>query len=62
MDGFVRAIWIPVQSQNTRTLAISPFGEPIPRREQPAIAEEGMRLLAFLAPGEKHKVTFGPAD
>ena len=62
LDGFVRAIWMPVKSQNTRTLAITPFGEPIPRRERPEIAEEGMRLLAFLAPGEKHRVHFGAAD
>jgi hypothetical protein len=62
LDGFVRAIWMPVKSQNTRTLAITPFGEPIPRRERPAIVEEGMRLLAFLAPGEKHTVHFGTAD
>jgi hypothetical protein len=62
LDGFVRAIWIPVKGQGTRTLAITPFGEPIPPRERSAIAEEGMRLLAFLAPGEKHRVTFGPPD
>ena len=62
LDGFVRAIWIPVKSQTTSTLAVSPFGEPIPQRERAAITEEGLRLLAFLAPGEKHKVHFGPAD
>jgi hypothetical protein len=62
LDGFVRAIWVPVKSQGMRTLAITPFGEPIPRRERPAIVEEGMRLLAFLAPGEKHRVQFGTAD
>jgi len=62
VDGFVRAIWIPVKSESTRTLAITPFGEPIPKRERPAITEEGMRLLAFLAPGEKHRVHFGLAD
>ena len=62
LDGFVRAIWVPVKSQSTRTLAITPFGESIPERERPAITEEGMRLLAFLAPGEKHRVHFGLAD
>ena len=80
LDGFVRAIWVPVKSQGVRTLAIAPFGEPIPPEEaalaaagerrrppppgraRPAISEEGMRLLAFLAPGEKHRVHFGTAD
>ena len=58
LDGFVRAMWIPIKG----TLVITPFGDPIPRREHTAIAEEGLRLLEFVAPGEKHKVTFGPPD
>jgi hypothetical protein len=60
LDGFVRAIWLPVKGHNARTLEISPFDEPIRRHDQPAIIEEGLRLLAFLAPGEKHRVRFGP--
>jgi hypothetical protein len=60
LDGLVRAIWLPVKSQNARTLEITPFDGPIRRQDQPAIIEEGMRLLAFLAPGEKHRVRFGP--
>jgi len=58
LDGFVRAMWIPIEG----TLVITPFGDPIPQREHPPIAEEGMRLLEFLAPGERHRVTFGPPD
>jgi len=58
LDGFVRAMWIPIDG----TLVITPFGDPIPQREQPPIAEEGMCLLEFLSPGERHRVTFGPPD
>ena len=58
LDGFVRAMWIPIKG----ALIITPFGDPIPRREHRAIAEEGMRLLEFLAPGERHRVTFGRPD
>jgi hypothetical protein len=60
LDGFVRAIWLPVKSHNARTLEITPFDEPIRRHDQPAIIDEGLSLLAFLAPGEKHRVRFGP--
>jgi hypothetical protein len=49
-----------VKGHNVRTLEISPFDEPIRRQDQPAIIEEGLRLLAFLAPGERHRVRFGP--
>jgi hypothetical protein len=56
LDGFVRAKWTPVKSKGATALVITPFEGPIPKMEQPAVAEEGLRLLDFLAPGEKHDV------
>jgi hypothetical protein len=58
VDGFVRAGWRPIKDRATTTLTIEPFVKPIPKAEKPAIEEEGMRLLDFLAPGEKHELRF----
>jgi hypothetical protein len=41
-------------------LVITPFNKPIPKGDRTEIAEEGMRLLEFLAPGDQHDVRFGP--
>jgi hypothetical protein len=60
VDGFVRAGWKPVKDKPETALVITPFDEPIRRHEEAPITEEGLRLLAFLAPGEKHRVEFGP--
>ncbi|TMC84465.1 MAG: winged helix DNA-binding domain-containing protein [Chloroflexi bacterium] len=60
VDGYVRAMWQPKTHKGATTLLITPFGKPLPRREQPPIAEEARALLDFLAPGEKHEVEFGP--
>ena len=59
VDGFVRAGWIPARCEGATTLVVTPFEEPIRRKDQAPIKEEGLRLLAFLAPGEKHDVEFG---
>jgi len=59
VDGFVRAGWIPAKVKDATRLHISPFVKPIAKAEKPAIAEEGMRLLDFLAPGDEHQVRFG---
>jgi hypothetical protein len=59
VDGFVRAGWKPIQEKPGTTLLITPFDEPIRRQDQAPVTEEGLRLLAFLAPGEKHHVEFG---
>jgi hypothetical protein len=56
VDGFVRAMWVPRQS----TLEISPFIEPLTKTERVAVEAESDQLMAFLAPGEKHDVKFGP--
>jgi hypothetical protein len=55
LDGFVRAMWVP----KAGSLLIRPFEQPIPKAQRRAIVEEGMRLLDFLAPGEKKNVSFG---
>lgn len=61
VDGFVRAMWKPVKTKGATQLSITPFDKPIPKADRSAIAEEGTRLLEFLAPGEHHDVGFGPA-
>jgi Winged helix DNA-binding domain len=60
VDGFVRAGWIPARSKKETALVVTPFEEPIRLQDQAPITAEGLRLLAFLAPGEKHRVEFGP--
>jgi hypothetical protein len=57
-DGFVRAKWAPVTAKGTTTLVITPFEKPVAKTEQGPVAEEGLRLLQFLAPAEKHEVRF----
>jgi hypothetical protein len=59
VDGFVRAGWKPVKEKTGTALVITPFDEPIRRQDAASIRAEGLRLLAFLAPGEKHRVEFG---
>ncbi|HEV2029946.1 MAG TPA: crosslink repair DNA glycosylase YcaQ family protein, partial [Candidatus Dormibacteraeota bacterium] len=61
LDGFVRAIWIPIKGERSRKLVITPFDQPIHKQDRAAIVEEGLRLLAFLAPGERHSVQFEAA-
>ena len=60
VDGFVRAKWAPVNAKGATTLVITPFDKTIPKTDQPSIAQEGLRLLDFLAPDEKHDVRFDP--
>jgi hypothetical protein len=57
VDGFVRAMWVPDKTG----LVITPFEKAIPKGERPAIVEEALRLLDFLAAGEKRDVRFAPA-
>ena len=62
LDGFVRAIWIPIKGEGSRKLVITPFDKQIPKQDRDPIVEEGLRLLAFLAPGERHRVQFAAAQ
>ena len=54
VDGFVRAMWTPEKTG----LAVAPFTRPLTRAEKQAIEAEAIRLLSFLAPGEKSEVVF----
>jgi hypothetical protein len=60
VDGFVRAVWRPIPDKRGTALMITPFDEPIRRQDRAPVTAEGLRLLAFLAPGKKHRVEFGP--
>jgi hypothetical protein len=57
-DGFVRARWVPVKAKNATTLVVTPFEKAMGTSEALAVAEEGLRLLKFLAPHEEHDVRF----
>jgi hypothetical protein len=57
-DGFVRAKWAPVKANDATTLIVTPFEKPIAKKEAGLVAEEGLRLLKFLAPGDEHEVRF----
>jgi Winged helix DNA-binding domain len=59
VDGFVRAGWRPIKDKPGTALVITPFDEPIRRQDRATVTAEGLRLLTFLAPGEKHTVEFG---
>lgn len=59
VDGFVRAGWKPIKDKAGTAIVITPFDEPIRRQDRAPVTAEGLRLLAFLAPGEKHRVEFG---
>ena len=61
VDGYVRAMWRPRVLKGATALLVTAFGKPLPRSQQPTIAEEARALLEFLAPGEKHEVEFTPA-
>jgi hypothetical protein len=48
VDGFVRGAWRMTRDRKTATLAIHPLG-PLSGQDRGAVAEEGGRLLEFLA-------------
>ena len=51
VDGFVRGTWKTKRTGGKATLAIEPF-EPLPKEDRDALAEEGEKLLRFLAEPE----------
>ena len=61
VDGFVRAAWIPARTKGATTLVVTPFEEELRRQDRAPVVDAGLRLLAFLAPGEKHQVELGQA-
>jgi len=62
VDGFVRGTWTITRQGGVATLRIAPFA-PLPPRDRAALAEEGVRLLAFAAADtQTHDIQFAPAD
>ena len=58
VDGFVRGTWKTERIRGKATLVIEPF-EPLARSERDALAEEGRRLVRFVAEGaEAFEVRF----
>jgi Winged helix DNA-binding domain len=51
VDGFVRGTWKTARERRKTTLSIEPF-EPLTERDREALAEEGERLLCFVAKPE----------
>ncbi|GII66051.1 hypothetical protein Skr01_61360 [Sphaerisporangium krabiense] len=61
VDGFVAGTWKIVERGDTAALEITPFSALTPATRD-ALAEEGMNLLAFAAPGKSDQdVRFSPA-
>jgi Winged helix DNA-binding domain len=58
-DGEVAAIWRLTHERGGATLEIEPLGG-LSDDDRTAAAEEGMRLLAFAAPADDHRVRFVP--
>lgn len=50
IDGFVRATWNLEKTRGKATLGIEPF-EPLSNNDRDAVAEEGERLVSFVAEG-----------
>jgi hypothetical protein len=53
VDGFTAGDWTVTRAKGASTLTIHQW-EPIADLE--AVAEEGRRLLRFLAPGDEHEI------
>ena len=51
IDGFVGGTWKTERARDEVTLAIKPF-ETLPKEDRDAVAEEGERLLHFIAEPE----------
>jgi hypothetical protein len=60
VDGTVAASWKIVRERKRATLAIDPVRR-IAKSDRAALAEEGLRLLAFTDPELEHDVRFGAA-
>ena len=52
VDGFVRGTWKAERTRAKATLVIETF-EPLPKKDQDALAEEGERLIHFGAEPER---------
>jgi hypothetical protein len=60
LDGFLRGTWRIARQRSGATLEIAPF-ERLSKRDAAALGSEGVRLLEFAAPADKHEVRFTAA-
>lgn len=56
LDGFVHATWSVDTTATAATLRVAPLGEGFSRAQQRELADEGRRLLAFIAPDARAEV------
>ena len=64
VDGFVRGTWKTERSRQKATLVIEPF-EALAKKDRGALAEEGERLIRFMAEpedSEAYEVRFAGRD
>ena len=59
VDGMFRAAYTITRGRGRADLLVTPFGR-FSTGEEDALAEEGFRLLAFVAPGADHDVRVAP--
>jgi hypothetical protein len=59
VDGFVAGMWRLERSAEAAALLVQPFRK-ISSDDEAAVGAEGLRMLAFAAPGSAHDVRFGP--
>jgi len=60
VDGYVRGMWKIEKQGGKATLVITSW-ESVAKRDRAALAEEGARLLAFIAPDAQHDLRLVPA-
>jgi hypothetical protein len=56
LDGFVHATWTVGSTATTAVLRVRPLGDGFSRAQHRELADEGQRLLAFIAPGTRGDV------
>ncbi|HWE64122.1 MAG TPA: winged helix DNA-binding domain-containing protein [Chloroflexota bacterium] len=61
VDGFVRGAWTIARRRGTATLRIEPFAN-LASQDRTAVADEGARLLTFVAAAQDHEVQFTAAE
>jgi hypothetical protein len=59
IDGFVAGMWRITRARDAVTLVVEMFRDPVSARDRDAIVAEGLRMLAFTAPGAAADVRFG---
>jgi hypothetical protein len=60
VDGYVRGMWKIEKQGDTATLVITSW-ESVAKRDRAPLAEEGARILTFIAPDAQHDLRFVPA-